>query len=308
MEQRTVGRSGLRVSAVGLGTNNFGLRMDLERSRRVVDVALDLGVTLFDTADRYGGGGGGASEEFLGAALEGKRDRAVIATKFGLLKGGDASRRHVMRAVEDSLRRLRTDHIDLYLLHGSDGRTPILETLQALDDLVRQGRVLYVGLCGHRGWQLVDAHWIARTEHLARPIASENNYNLIYRQPVEPDVLHACRALGIGLIPSFPLASGLLTGKYRPGVSPPGVRLSDPGPFVGKELMTPETFALLERLEAFARERGHALVDLAFAWLLGHPEVPSVIAGATSPEQVEQNVRAGQWRLEPDEMAAVEIL
>jgi aryl-alcohol dehydrogenase-like predicted oxidoreductase len=306
VELRTIGRSGLRVSAVGLGTNNFGLRIDLARSRRVVDTAMELGITFFDTADRYGGGDGGASEEFLGAALEGKRDRAVIGTKFGLRKGGDASRRHVMRAVEDSLRRLRTDRIDLYLLHGSDGRTPILETLQALDDLVREGKVLYVGLCGHRGWQLVDAHWTARSEHLARPIASENNYNLIYRQNVEPDVLPVCRALGVGLIPSFPLASGLLTGKYRGGQTPAGTRLSDPGPFVGKELMTPQILDLLDRLAAFAQERGHTLLDLAFAWLLGHPEIPSVIAGATSPEQVEQNVRGAEWRLTPAEMAAVE--
>ena len=304
MEYRRLGESGLLVSEVGLGTNNFGQRLDQERTRHVIDRALDLGITFIDTADTYGGGD---SERFIGRALGTRRHQVVLATKFGAGSGEKAhqqggSRRWIIECVEASLRRLDTDYIDLYQMHRPDPGTPILETLQALDDLVRQGKVRYIGHSNFGAWQIVDAQWTARTEHLTHPISAQHHYNLLNRG-VERDVLPACRSLGLGLIPYFPLASGFLTGKYRPGVTPEGTRLA--GSPRAASILSDDNFQQLERLHRFGAERGHTILELAMGWLLSRPEVSSVIAGATSPEQVDQNVQCSQWRLDPADLEAV---
>jgi aryl-alcohol dehydrogenase-like predicted oxidoreductase len=307
VEYRNLGNSGLQVSAVGLGCNNFGRRCDRDQTKAVVDRALDLGITLFDTADIYGPGG--LSEEFLGAALKERRRNAVIATKFvgpmgeGPLWGG-ASRRYIFDAVEASLRRLGTDYIDLYQVHFPDAKTPIEETMRALDDLVRAGKVRYVGSSNFTAWHVVEAQWVARAEHLSPFVSVQNQYNLLDRR-IERELVPACRKYGLGVLPYFPLASGFLTGKYRRGEPPPeGTRLALMGPR-GEQTLTGANFDVLERLQSFAEQRGHTMVDLAIGWLASQPHVSSVIAGATKPEQVEQNVRAGEWRLTPEESAEV---
>ncbi|MDA8061929.1 MAG: aldo/keto reductase [Actinomycetota bacterium] len=302
MRYRQLGNSGLTVSVVGLGCNNFGGRIDLDASRRVVDRAIDLGVTLFDTADVYGNRGG--SEAVLGEVLGGRRDEVVIATKWGHDMGSGerearGGRRYIRSAVEASLRRLRTDRIDLYQLHSPDPLTPIAETLTALDELVDEGKIRYVGSSNFVPWQVADADWTARTEGLERMISAQNHYSLLERG-AEVELLAACRRFGVGVLPYFPLANGLLTGKYRRGEPmPEGTRLS------GREIEA-GTFERIEALEDFARERGHSLLDLAFAGLLAHPEVSSVIAGATRAEQVEANVAAGEWDLPLDELAGLD--
>ncbi|HXZ84429.1 MAG TPA: aldo/keto reductase [Myxococcota bacterium] len=303
MESKPLGRSGLRVSVVGLGCNNFGQRCDQAQTRAVVAKALDLGVTLFDTADVYGGGG--VSEEYLGKALENRRRDVIVATKFGmpmgegpLRRGG--SRRWVMQAAEDSLRRLGTDTIDLYQIHFPDAGTPIEETLRALDDLVRQGKVRYVGCSNFAGWQVVEAAWTARSAGLAQFVSAQNFYNLLERN-VERELVPACNAYGLGVLPYFPLASGLLTGKYQRGAAAPeGTRLSTPR---FKGALSDRNFDKVEKLAAFAAEAGHSLLELAIGWLASQPHVPSVIAGATRPEQVEANVRAAEWKLSAAELA-----
>jgi aryl-alcohol dehydrogenase-like predicted oxidoreductase len=306
MEYGRLGSSGLLVSKIGLGCNNFGWRADLAQSRAVINRALDQGITLFDTADVYGGG---QSEEFIGECLGARRQDVVIATKFANSMGESpyqrgTSRRYIMRAVEDSLRRLRTDYIDLYQVHRPDPDTPIVESLQALDDLVTQGKVRYVGECNFAAWQIMDAHWTARTEHLARPISAQHDYSLLNRE-IQHEVLPAARAIGLGVLPYYPLASGFLTGKYRQGAKlPDGARLTGSGRAAARTL-TERNFELLAKFEAFASERGHSLTEFAFAWLLAQPEVASVIAGATRPEQVDENVATTQWRLTPADMAAV---
>lgn len=298
MRYRQLGDSGLTVSVVGLGCNNFGGRIDLEASRRVVDRALDLGVTLFDTADIYGNRGG--SEEVLGEILGSRRDEVVLATKWGNEMGtgereARGGRRYIRMAVEASLRRLRTDRIDLYQLHNPDPRTPIAETLAALDELVDEGKVRYVGSSNFTAWQVADADWTARSAGFERMISAQNHYSLLERG-VEAELLPACRSFGVGVLPYFPLANGLLTGKYRRGEPmPEGARLS------GREIEA-STFDRIEALERFAGERGHSLLEAAFAGLLAHPEVASVIAGATRPEQVEANVSAGEWEIGPAEL------
>jgi len=302
MEQRNLGRSGLQVSAVGLGCNNFGWRCDQAQTVAVVDKALELGVALFDTADIYGGG---LSEEYLGKALGDRRKGVVVATKFaGPMSGSprprDTSRRHVLDAVEASLRRLGTDWIDLYQIHFPDALTPIGETLRALDDLVRQGKVRYVGCSNFAAWQVVEAQWITRTEHLSPLISAQNEYNLLERR-IERELVPACTAYGLGILPYFPLASGFLTGKYRPGEPPPeGTRL-DIGR-MGERVLTEQNFNVLLQLESFAATRGHSMLDLAVGWLASQPHVASVIAGATKPEQVEENARAAEWRLTTEEL------
>lgn len=304
MEHRRLGRSGLLVSEVGLGTNNFGTRLDEQQSRAVLDQALDLGVTFLDTADIYGRG---ASESMLGKLLGPRRHDVVLATKVGMPmsdspyeRGG--SRRWIRREIEASLRRLATDHVDLYQLHEPDPETPIAETLGTLDDLVREGKVRYVGLSNFAGWQAMDADWTARSAGLVRPVSAQDHYSLLTRE-ISRELLPACRALGMGLIPYYPLESGFLTGKYRPGVIPEGARLGESPR--AERVLTEENFRRLARWEAFAREHDHTLVDLAFAWLLGHAEVASVIASASSPGQVRQNVQAAGWRLDPEEMETV---
>lgn len=307
MEYRNLGRTGLRVSAVGLGCNNFGRRCDVEQTKAVVDKAIELGVTFFDTADIYGPRG--LSEEYLGKALEGRRQDVVVATKFcgpmgeGPMWGG-ASRRYTFRAVEASLRRLGTDYIDLYQQHFPDVNTPIEETLRALDDLVHQGKIRYYGCSNFAGWQVVEAQMIARSQHLSPVASAQNQYNLLDRR-IERELVPACREYGLGVLPYFPLASGFLSGKYKPGEpAPEGTRLAAMPQ--SERFLNDENFAVLGRLTEFAEGRGKSVLDVAIGWLASQSQVSSVIAGATKPEQVEQNVSAGEWRLSAEELAELD--
>jgi aryl-alcohol dehydrogenase-like predicted oxidoreductase len=311
MEFRRLGDSGLVVSVVGLGTNNFGMKLDDEQSRDVVHAALDEGITLFDTSDSYG-----ASEQRLGAALAGHRDDVIVATKFGSDTrsrgnsngedwGARGSRRYVRKAVEASLRRLQTEWIDLYQLHRPDPGTPIGETLSALSDLVREGKVRYIGSSNFSGWQVADAEWTARTRGHERFIGAQNEYNLLQRT-VEDDLVPALQQYGIGLLPYFPLASGLLTGKYRRGEpAPAGSRIEA----WGREAdLTGDTFSALEALDAFAQARSISLLDVAIGGLAAQPTVASVIAGATTREQVKANVAAASWLPTLDDRAELDDL
>ncbi len=308
MEQRNLGRSGLIVSAVGLGCNNFGGRSDREATRAVVHKALDLGINFFDTSDTYGPNG--ASEEYLGLALAGRRDEIVLASKFarpmdpdGRLQG--ASRRYIMSAVEASLRRLNTDRIDLYYQHIADPKTPIEETLRALDDLVRQGKVRYIGCSTLSAWQVVEAQWTSTHFGLDRFVACQERYNLLERE-LDRELMPVLQSYNLGLIPFAPLANGLLTGKYRRDRPlPPGARLTTT-PRTAERYLTETNWAVVERLEAFCAERGRSLLDLAFGWLLHRPAVASVIAGATTPEQVVANVRAASWAPSRDDMDEID--
>jgi aryl-alcohol dehydrogenase-like predicted oxidoreductase len=309
MNFRRLGNSGLVVSVVGLGTNNLGIKLDMEQSREVVHAALDEGITLFDTSDSYG-----ASEERLGEILQGRRDDVVLATKFGSdvrTRGGDngedwgarGSRRYIRRAVESSLRRLRTDWIDLYQLHRPDDATPIEETLSALDDLVREGKVRYIGSSNFTGWQVAEAEWTARTRHLERFISAQNEYSWLKRG-IEADLVPALEHYDIGLLPFFPLANGLLTGKYRRGEPPPpGSRIQAWG---RESVLTDEAFDVLEGLEGLAKSRGVTLLDIAIGGLAAQPAVASVIAGATSGGQVSRNVAAGAWQPTLEDLAELD--
>ncbi|HEY2357170.1 MAG TPA: aldo/keto reductase [Phenylobacterium sp.] len=307
MKMRRLGTSGLKVSEVGLGCNNFGMRIDQKATQGVVDAALEAGINFFDTADIYGGT---KSEEFLGKALGKRRGDIVLATKFGMRIGDDerrrgGSRRWIMQAVEDSLSRLGTDWIDLYQFHSPDPDTPIDETLRALDDLVTQGKVRYIGNSNFTGWQIADADWTAAGA--TRFVSAQNQFSLIERR-VEFEVLPACEHFGLGFLPFFPLASGLLSGKYRRGEKPPeGTRLAAWGAR-GAAALSDRNFDKVEKLTAWAEARGHTMLELAFAWLLGHEVVSSVIAGATSPEQVQTNSATAGWALTPDEVKEVSAL
>ena len=309
MKRRRLGESDLQVSEVGLGCNNFGGRLDQAATQAVVDAALDAGVNFFDTADVYGGT---LSEEYLGQALGRRRGEVVLATKFGLQMGSDlqhkgASRRWVTQAAEDSLRRLKTDYIDLYQLHTADPSTPIEETLRALDDLVTAGKVRFIGNSNFDAGQMVEADGAAKAAGLARFVAAQNELSLLSRA-AETSLLPECERLDLGLLPYFPLASGMLSGKYRRGAAPgEGTRLAGWGSRADR-ILNEANFGKVEALEAWAQARGHTLLDLAFAWLLGHPAVPSVIAGATSPAQVQGNVAAARWRLTAEEVAEVSAL
>jgi aryl-alcohol dehydrogenase-like predicted oxidoreductase len=307
MEYRALGNSGLQVSVAGLGTNNFGRRCNLDETVAVIRRALDLGVTFIDTADAYGDK---LSEEFIGKAIAGHRDDVVLATKFerpmgeGPLHGG-TSRRYIMEAVHNSMRRLGTDYIDLYQIHFWNEATPIEETLRALDDLVRHGDVRYVGCSNFTAWQIVESMWVGRTEHLNPLISAQHQYNLLNRS-IERDVVPVCRRYGLGIIPFFPLASGFLTGKYRRGEAPPpGTRFGG-GDRMASRALTDQNFDVLDTLERFAASRDHTIGDLALAWLASQPGVGSVIAGATRPEQVEDNVRALEWQLTSVDLAELE--
>jgi aryl-alcohol dehydrogenase-like predicted oxidoreductase len=305
MEHTRLGNSGLVVSRLGLGCNNFAWRrLDKAASIPVLRGALDAGVTLFDTSDSYGD-----SEEAVGEALEGHRDEVVIATKFGSdLRGAlgpdwgaRGSRRYVRKAVERSLHRLRTDHIDLYQLHRPDPLTPIQETLSALTELVQEGKIRYIGSSNFAGWQVADADWTARTYHLERFISAQNNYNLIERD-IEADVVPACQAFGIGILPFFPLASGLLTGKYPRGeAAPKGTRYGEWG-----MAASDEKFDVVEKLQAFAAERGVEVLDVAIGGLAAQPAVVSVIAGATSVAQVKRNADAVGWTPTAEDLRALD--
>jgi aryl-alcohol dehydrogenase-like predicted oxidoreductase len=307
MEHRNLGASGLRVSLVGLGCNNFGGRLELKATRAVVHKALDVGITLFDTADMYGGRGG--SEEQLGKVLGQSRKDIVLATKFGLpmddAEKKGASRRYIMAAVEDSLRRLQTDWIDLYQLHTPDALTPIEETLRALEDLVTQGKARYVGCSNLAAWQVVEARWTAKACNIAAFVSCQDEYNLLNRA-IEADLFPAMAEYGLGLLPYFPLANGLLTGKYRPDDMPEGARLTENPRFGNREYVTEANWAIVERLDTFAVERGYTLLELAFSWLAAQAPIASVIAGATRPEQIEANVAALGWRLTADELAEID--
>ncbi len=314
MEIRNLGRSGLRVSAVGLGCNNLGGRIDFAASKAVVHKALDLGITLFDTADTYGNRGGsrGGSEEALGRILGERRKDIVLASKFGFpmndsetLSGG--SRRYIMMAVEASLRRLNTDYLDLYQLHRPDPLTPIEETVRALDDLIRQGKVRYVGCSNMPAWQVVGALWTARHLGLNAFISCQDEYSLVVRAP-EKELVPAMQHYGLGLLPFFPLASGLLTGKYRRNERLPQDTRLNKEPRLADRFMTEANWAKAERLRAFSEKCGHTLLELAFSWLAARPTVASVIAGATAPEQVEANVRAVGWKLDAGQLAEVDQL
>jgi aryl-alcohol dehydrogenase-like predicted oxidoreductase len=300
MRYRQLGESGLTVSVIGLGGNNFGGRIGLEETRSVVDAALDCGVTLVDTADIYGNRGG--SEELLGQVLAGRREHVVLATKFGMDMGNGTvargSRSYIRRAVEASLRRLQTDYIDLYQYHAPDGVTPLEETLATLDDLITGGKVRYIGSSNFAGWQVADADWIAQTQHQARFVSAQNHYNLLERD-AEQELIPSCVNRGVGVLPYFPLANGLLTGKYSRGqAAPPETRLT------GRESeLTDDVFDKLEALERFGAEHGHSLLEVAIAGLAAMPGIASVIAGATKPEQVRANAAAGDWELSPDHLA-----
>ncbi len=312
MELRNLGRSGLRVSAVGLGCNNFGGRIGLEASRAVVHAALDAGITLFDTADVYGERGG--SETALGEILGPRRKDIVLATKFAMPMNPDAaagaeqmgaSRRYIVAAVEASLRRLRTDWIDLYQQHRPDPLTPIEETLRALDDLTRAGKIRYAGCSNFPAWQVVEAAWTARHLNLSGFVSCQDELSLLVRG-AEAELMPAMRGHGLGLLPYFPLASGLLTGKYqRNQPMPADARLTKTQRLADRYL-TEANWAAAERLGDFAEARGHTLLELAFSWLLSRPPVSSVIAGATLPEQVRANVAAGGWILTAEERAEVD--
>jgi aryl-alcohol dehydrogenase-like predicted oxidoreductase len=307
MEIRNLGRSGLRVSSIGLGCNNFGGRIDEAATKLVIHKALDLGITLFDTADVYGERGG--SEEVMGRILGDDRKRIVLATKFAApmddsdeMMGG--SRRYIMAAVEDSLRRLRTDWIDLYQMHRVDPRTPIEESLRALDDLIRQGKVRYIGCSNFPAWQMTEAVWTARAAGLTGFVSCQDEYSLVHRAP-EAELLPAARNSGFGLLPYFPLASGLLTGKYRRNVNlPAGTRLAMTQRLADRYL-NERNWEIAEKLGDFVEERGRTMLELAFSWLLAQEPVASVIAGATRPEQLEQNVKAGGWVLTVDELTQI---
>jgi aryl-alcohol dehydrogenase-like predicted oxidoreductase len=311
VEQRQLGRSGLAVSLVGLGCNNFAGRIDFAATKRVVHKALDLGITLFDNADTYGDPRGGA-EEYLGGILGPRRKDIVLATKFGRPMDASgrtqgASRRYIVEALEASLKRLQTDYIDLYWQHIADPLTPIDETLRALDDLVRHGKVRYIACSTLAAWQVVEAQLTAGAQHLEHFIACQERYSLLereYEQAMAPMV----EAYGLGLIPFSPLANGLLTGKYRRNAQlPEGARLSVTQRMADRYL-TERNWAIVERLAEFCAARGRTMLELALSWLASRPAVASVIAGATAPEQVEQNVRAVGWALSREDMDEIDRL
>ena len=307
MQTRRIGS--LEVSVVGLGCNNFGRRLDSAGTDAVVHAAMEVGTNFFDTADSYGDG---ASEEYLGKALGSRRDEVIIATKFGAQLGDDpaqsgASPRWIERAVEDSLSRLGTGHIDLYQLHRPDENTPIEDTLEALDRLVSSGKVHQIGCSNYSGAQIDDALSTSRERNLAQFVSVQNEYSLLHRDPEENGVIEACLRNQLALLPYFPLASGMLTGKYtRSKEAPAGSRLAGMPASRAERFANTRNFDLVERLEAFAKERGHTILELAISWLVAQPVVSSVIVGATSPEQVRANAEAAKWELYPEDLEEID--
>jgi len=307
MEYRRLGKSGLKVSVVGLGGNNFGNACDEERSIAVIHRALDVGINLIDTSDSYSRG---VSEEHVGKAVAGRRHEAIVATKvvspMGQLPNDKgASRKHIMDGCEASLRRLNTDYIDLYQLHRWDAETPLEESLRALDDLVRQGKVRYIGCSNFSSWQLTYGLWLSEKLNLAAFVSVQPHYNMFVRD-VEAELLPASGQFGIGVIPYFPLASGLLTGKYEAGKEPPPDTRAARNPRMLQQ--SAERLAVVEKLKDFTREKGCGVAQLAIAWLAAHPEVSTVIAGATRPDQVEQNAGAADVKLSAEDMTALEAI
>ena len=301
MEQRRIGISGLTVSAIGLGGNTFGATVDGDEAVRTIQHAIDSGITFIDTADVYSQG---RSEELVGQAVAGRREQVVIATKCGIPleagpHAGGLSRRWVTQAAEDSLRRLGTDYIDLFYAHRPDANTPIEETLSAMDDLVRQGKVRYIGCSNFRAWEVAYGMGASRLQRLEHWTAVQNRWNLLDGLD-SPELEEAAAALGVGIIPYTPLASGILTGKYQPGVEPEaGTRIGDLSRM--RDRLTDDKLARTERVRAWAEERGHTVAEAAIAWLLAHPVVPSVIAGARRPDQIDANIRAAGWVMTPEE-------
>jgi aryl-alcohol dehydrogenase-like predicted oxidoreductase len=302
MQTRKVGS--LQVSVVGLGCNNFGWRIDAEASAKVIDTAIESGVTFFDTADRYGKG---QSEDFLGRALGKRRDQIILATKFGMeMEKGQqgASPKYVLEAVDASLRRLRTNRIDLYQLHQPDPKTPITDTLGALDELVRAGKVREVGCSNFSVAQIREA--TDASQGRAQFVSVQNEFSLFHREPETNGVLPECERRRLAFLPYFPLASGLLTGKYREGKKlPEGSRAADGW---GPKVFTEQNLAIVELLIEFAESKGHTILELAFSWLLSHKPVASVIAGASKPEQVRANAKAADWQLAADDLAQIDAI
>lgn len=304
MNYRTLGRTGVQVSEIGLGGNMFGGKCDTAATAAIVSCALDLGINFIDTAEGYTGG---ASEEVLGKVLAGRRDEVVLATKTGYRtvpgyeKGGRLTRRRLMTAVEASLRRLGTDHIDLYYFHFPDPLTPLEESLRVMDDLVVAGKIRYPACSNYAAWEVATMSGISERHGYATPAASQVPYNLLDRA-VEKEMVAACRYLGISIVPYSPLAGGFLTGKYQRGAPPPaGSRFHGTDRF--RHILSDENFAALDRYQAFAGARGRTVGELAISWLLAQSVVCSVIAGATSPRQVEEHVRAAEWKLSTEDLS-----
>ena len=309
MEFRKLGNTGLKVTEIGLGGNNFGWRADESASITVIKHALDQGINFIDTADMYDRG---RSEEFVAKAVKSQRSRVIIATKFPMVMGDGpnergGSRYYIMKAVEDSLRRLQTDYIDLYQMHEIDPTTPVEETLRALDDLIRDGKVRYIGCSNFAAWQLCEALWTSRAHNLHSFVTVQPEYSLLARQ-IERELVPCCQEYDVGVIPYRPLAGGFLTGKYRQGEEiPSDWRLSSPATRYGN-VMTESNWSKLAKLEAFAAARGHAMGELALAWLLAKPYISTVIAGAKSVEQVSANIAAAEWKLTAEEAAEVDAI
>ena len=306
MEQRRLGTSGFTVPLLGLGTNNFGGRSDEAASLKVIDASIDIGANFFDTANIYTGT---KSETIIGKALKGRRDKVILTTKFGLSMGAGpnmqgGSRGHILNELDTSLRRLQTDYLDLYQMHMVDRSTPIEETLRTLDDLVRAGKVRYIGCSNYDAWHLVEALHTSRALNLNAFVSVQPYYNLLKRG-IERELAPACEAYDIGIIPYFPLESGFLTGKYRPGEgAPSGTRFDKTPTFQAK--LNEDNFAILSALESFAAERGHTVGELAMAWLAARPQVCSVISGASTPEQVQANAKGLEWKLTAEDLAEID--
>ncbi len=306
MEYRRLGNSGLEVSVVGLGTNNFGGRMDAKQTDDVIKKAIDEGINMIDTSNSYGRT---LSEEYIGKSVKDVRDQVLLATKVASpmsdgpnMRG--TSRKHIIDQAEQSLKRLDTDYLDLYQIHFPDQRTPIEETLRTLDDLVHQGKVRYIGCSNFASWQVAQAMETADALHLEPFVSAQPEYSMLDRRP-EAELIPCCEAYGLGFLPFYPLASGFLTGKYKRGeAAPEGTRLARITAR-SEATLTDANYDLLEALESFTTERDHTMVELAFAWLLGHPVVSSVIAGATKVEQVADNAKAADWHLTPDDMEEI---
>ena len=306
MEYRQLGRSGLRVSAIGLGGNTFGNGADEAQTGRIINRALDLGINFIDTADVYSRG---VSETFVGKAVAGRRREALIATKVRGKMGDDPndeglSRKHIIDGIEDSLRRLNTDYVDLYQVHQVDANTPIYETLAALDMLVQQGKVRYVGCSNFAAWQICEALWAADRKNLTPFVSVQPRYN-IFDRAIERELVPFCRQYGIGIIPYSPLAGGLLTGKYRAGEAPPPDTRAGRNPRMQQQL-NEENLRKVENLRNWAKGRDHSVGDLALAWLLSRPEVSTIIAGATRPEQVDDNAKAAEWKLSASDLQEID--
>jgi len=308
MHYRNLGRSGLKVSAVGLGANQFGNKVDREATQRILDTALDLGVNFIDTANVYAQG---RSEEFIGQAIRDRRDRYVIATKVRSKMGDGpndqgASRQHIMAGVEASLRRLQTDYIDVYQIHEWDDETPIEETLRALDDLVHAGKVCYLGASNFSAWQLCRANDLAEMHNWSSFVSIQPHYHM-FERGIEAELIPYCKAFDVGVLPYFPLAGGFLTGKYKRGQPAPTGSRGESSKYV-QQYMTDANYALVEKLTQFAEARGRRIVELAIAWLLAQSPTASVISGATKPEHVKENVKAADWSLSSDELNEIDAI